>query len=106
MTETTGAVSTRWSLGRVLTALAATLLTALSTLLHGAYVEARLVGSEGWTRWVVVDVLLVAAPLVLPAATYAVARRVAHGRQTAIDLSLAVWLVTAFVSCLLAVFWI
>jgi undecaprenyl pyrophosphate phosphatase UppP len=53
-----------------------------------------------------VDVLLVAAPLVLPAATYAIARRAAYDRQTALDLSLAVCLATAFVSCLLAVFWI
>ena len=52
------------------------------------------------------DVLLVAAPLVLPAATYAIGRRAAYDWQTALDLSLAVCLATAFVSCLLAVFWI
>ena len=106
MAERTNVVRIRWSLGRVITALAATLLTALSAMLHGAHAEARLVGSQGWTRWVVVDVLLIAAPLVLPAATYAIGRRAAYDRQTALDLSLAVCLGTAFVSCLLAVFWI
>lgn len=106
MTEPTSVVLTRWSLGRVMTALAATLLTALSALLHGAYAEARLVGSEGWTRWVVVDVLLIAAPLVLTTATYAIGRRANHDRQTVLGYTLAVWLGTAFMSCLLAVFWI
>ena len=69
MALSTSVVCTRWSFGLVLTVLAGILLTALSAFLHGAYAEARLVGAEGWTRWVVADLLLLAAQVVFPLAT-------------------------------------
>lgn len=106
MSEPGSALRTRRLPGRVIAALAATLMTAVSAMFHGSHAAARLEGPQGWTVWVVLDLLLVAAPLLLPAATYAVRRRAGRDRQTELDLSLAVWLGTAFLSCVLAVFWV
>lgn len=107
MSERGSSLRTRRLLARViaaLAALAATLLTVVSAMFHGSHAAARLEGPSGWTGWVVLDVLLVPAPIVLPAATYAFRRRGARDRQAELDLSLAIWLGTAFLTCVLAVF--
>jgi hypothetical protein len=96
----------RLSPGRVIAALAATLLTVISATIHSSHAAARLDEPRGWTVWVVLDVVLVTAPIVVAAATYVVRRTTGFDRQAAVGLSLATALGTALLSCLLAVSWV
>jgi phosphoglycerol transferase MdoB-like AlkP superfamily enzyme len=85
---------------------AAAVLTALSTMMHGSHIEARLQGPSGWTGWVTLDLLLVLLPILVPIISFVVLVVAGQGRRASGAVTLAIWLASAFSSCALAVFWI
>ena len=87
-------------------ALAAMMLTLVSAMIHGSHADARLLGPDGWTEWVTLDVVLVALPVVTPMIVFPVLRVTGLDRRASMTGALTVWLMVAGISCVLAAFWI
>lgn len=83
----------------------ASLLTAFAGMLHGSHIGARLDGPKGWTGWVVLDLLLAAAPVGMALVVFA-SLAFEGSKRRALDRALISWLAVAGISCVLAGFWI
>jgi hypothetical protein len=85
---------------------AALVLTAVSVMLHGSAVGARLQGPSGWTSWVTLDLMLAGLPILVPAISFVVLMVAGLDRRSSGAIALAIWLASAFGSCVLAALWI